>query len=205
MAENTTQAKHLTSLDCDIDRIPNQLESISKMVDSYAEQIQESFNKKVQFNPFSNFSTASSMEGLDDLSQKAKTVGKQINEAFAGAMGGESVISQAFSPDDIEKAKQGLTEILSLTGRISNLRITSGPDDQALQATVTTIDSYGRRLTETFRYISEPIEDATEATEQFRTTWVKHRLPFRKTWSSKENNTKNCLLIWTNRLNARKI
>ena len=173
MAENTTQAKHLTSLDFDIDRIPNQLESISKMVDSYAEQIQESFNKKVQFNPFSNFSTASSMEGLDDLSQKAKTVGKQINEAFAGAMGGESVISQAFSPDDIEKAKQGLTEILSLTGRISNLRITSGPDDQALQATVTTIDSYGRRLTETFRYISEPIEDATEATEQFRTTWVK--------------------------------
>lgn len=173
MAENTTQAKHLTSLDFDIDKIPNQLESISKMVDSYAEQIQESFNKKVQFNPFSNFNTASSMEGLDDLSQKAKTVGKQINEAFAGAMGGESVISQAFSPDDIEKAKQGLTEILSLTGRISNLRITSGPDDQALQATVTTIDSYGRRLTETFRYISEPIEDATEATEQFRTTWVK--------------------------------
>ena len=173
MAENTTQAKHLTSLDFDIEKIPNQLESISKMVDSYAEQIQESFNKKVQFNPFSNFSTASSMEGLDDLSQKARTVGKQINEAFAGAMGGESVISQAFSPDDIEKAKQGLTEILSLTGRISNLRITSGPDDQALQATVTTIDSYGRRLTETFRYISEPIEDATEATEQFKTTWVK--------------------------------
>lgn len=173
MAENTTQAKHLTSLDFDIDKIPNQLESISKMVDSYAEQIQESFNKKVQFNPFSNFSTVSSMEGLDDLSQKARTVGKQINEAFAGAMGGESVISQAFSPDDIEKAKQGLTEILSLTGRISNLRITSGPDDQALQATVTTIDSYGRRLTETFRYISEPIEDATEATEQFKTTWVK--------------------------------
>lgn len=173
MAENTTQAKHLTSLDFDIDKIPSQLESISKMVDSYAEQIQESFNKKVQFNPFSNFSTASSMEGLDDLSQKARTVGKQINEAFAGAMGGESVISQAFSPDDIEKAKQGLTEILSLTGRISNLRITSGPDEQALQATVTTIDSYGRRLTETFRYISEPIEDATEATEQFRTTWVK--------------------------------
>src|SRR5699024_10781633 len=148
MAENTTQAKHLTSLDFDIDKIPNQLESISKMVDSYAEQIQESFNKKVQLNPFSNFSTASSMEGLDDLSQKARTVGKQINEAFAGAMGGESVISQAFSPDDIEKAKQGLTEILSLTGRISNLRITSGPDEQALQATVTTIDSYGRRLTE---------------------------------------------------------
>ena len=53
MTENTTQAKHLTSLDFDIDKIPNQLESISKMVDSYAEQIQESFNKKVQFNPFS--------------------------------------------------------------------------------------------------------------------------------------------------------
>ena len=67
MAENTTQAKHLTSLDFDIDKIPNQLESISKMVDSYAEQIQESFNKKVQFNPFSNFSRASSMEGLDEF------------------------------------------------------------------------------------------------------------------------------------------
>lgn len=173
MAENTTQAKHLTSLDFDIDKIPNQLESISKMVDSYAEQIQESFNKKVQFNPFSNFSTASSMEGLDDLSQKAKTVGKQINEAFAGAMGGESVISQAFSPDDIEKAKQGLTEILSLTGRISNLRITSGSDDKTLQATVSTIDDYGRKLTETFKYIEQPIENATDATKEFQSVWVR--------------------------------
>lgn len=173
MAENTTQAKHLTSLDFDIDKIPNQLESISKMVDSYAEQIQESFNKKVQFNPFSNFSTASSMEGLDDLSQKAKTVGKQINEAFAGAMGGESVISGAFPQEDIEKAKKGLNEILTLGGRISNLRVTRDADDNALQATVTRVDDYGRRLTETFKYIEQPIKDATESTEQFQATWVK--------------------------------
>lgn len=173
MAENTTQAKHLTSLDFDIDKIPNQLESISKMVDSYAEQIQESFNKKVQFNPFSNFSTASSMEGLDDLSQKAKTVGKQINEAFAGAMGGESVISGAFPQEDIEKAKKGLNEILTLGGRISNLRVTRDADDNALQATVTRVDDYGRRLTETFKYIEQPIKDATESTEQFQSTWIK--------------------------------
>lgn len=173
MAENTTQAKHLTSLDFDIDKIPNQLESISKMVDSYAEQIQESFNKKVQFNPFSNFSTASSMEGLDDLSQKAKTVGKQINEAFAGAMSGESVISGAFPQEDIEKAKKGLNEILTLGGRISNLRVTRDADDNALQATVTRVDNYGRRLTETFKYIDQPIKDATESTEQFQATWVK--------------------------------
>ena len=173
MAENTTQAKHLTSLDFDIDKIPNQLESISKMVDSYAEQIQESFNKKVQFNPFSNFSTASSMEGLDDLSQKAKTVGKQINEAFAGAMGGESVISGAFPQEDIEQAKKGLNEILALGGRISNLRVTRDADDNALQATVTRIDDYGRRLTETFKYIDQPIKDATESTEQFQATWIK--------------------------------
>ena len=173
MAENTTQAKHLTSLDFDIDKIPNQLESISKMVDSYAEQIQESFNKKVQFNPFSNFSTASSMEGLDDLSQKAKTVGKQINEAFAGAMGGESVISGAFPQEDIEKAKKGLNEILTLGGRISSLRVTRDADDNALQATVTRVDDYGRRLTETFKYIEQPIKDATESTEQFQATWVK--------------------------------
>lgn len=173
MAENTTQAKHLTSLDFDIDKIPNQLESISKMVDSYAEQIQESFNKKVQFNPFSNFSTASSMEGLDDLSQKAKTVGKQINEAFAGAMGGESVISGAFPQEDIEKAKKGLNEILTLGGRISNLRVTRDADDNALQATVTRVEDYGRRLTETFKYIEQPIKDATESTEQFQATWVK--------------------------------
>lgn len=173
MAENTTQAKHLTSLDFDIDKIPNQLESISKMVDSYAEQIQESFNKKVQFNPFSNFSTASSMEGLDDLSQKAKTVGKQINEAFAGAMGGESVISGAFPQEDIEKAKKGLNEILTLGGRISNLRVTRDADDNALQATVTRVDDYGRRLTETFKYINQPIKDATESTEQFQATWIK--------------------------------
>ena len=82
MAENTTQAKHLTSLDFDIDKIPNQLESISKMVDSYAEQIQESFNKKVQFNPFSGLDGFSGVNPLEDVEKDIKKTAKKIEQTF---------------------------------------------------------------------------------------------------------------------------
>ncbi len=43
MSENTTQAQHLTELDFDISKIPNQLEQIGKMTQKYAEEISNNF------------------------------------------------------------------------------------------------------------------------------------------------------------------
>ena len=106
MAENTTQAKHLTSLDFDIDKIPNQLESISKMVDSYAEQIQESFNKKVQFNPFSGLDASVGTNTVDQARKSIKGLSNDIDNAFKDMTQEQSIVSQMFSEKDINDAKK---------------------------------------------------------------------------------------------------
>ena len=45
MSENTTQAQHLTELDFDVSKIPNQLEQIGKMTQKYAEEISNNFRR----------------------------------------------------------------------------------------------------------------------------------------------------------------
>lgn len=173
MAENTTQAKHLTSLDFDIDKIPNQLESISKMVDSYAEQIQESFNKKVQFNPFSGLDASVGTNTVDQARKSIKGLSNDIDNAFKDMTQEQSIVSQMFSEKDINDAKKRLTDLLSTVGRISSVRINTDEANRTLSATVTTIGNSGEKISETFRYVKEPIDDATDSMEKMERVWKK--------------------------------
>lgn len=173
MAENTTQAKHLTSLDFDIDKIPNQLESISKMVDSYAEQIQESFNKKVQFNPFSGLDASVGTNTVDQARKSIKGLSNDIDNAFKDMTQEQSIVSQMFSEKDINDAKKRLTDLLSTVGRISSVRINTDEANRTLSATVTTIGNSGEKISETFRYVKEPIDDATDSMEKMDRVWKK--------------------------------
>lgn len=173
MAENTTQTKHLTSLDFDIDKIPNQLESISKMVDSYAEQIQESFNKKVQFNPFSGLDASVGTNTVDQARKSIKGLSNDIDNAFKDMTQEQSIVSQMFSEKDINDAKKRLTDLLSTVGRISSVRINTDEANRTLSATVTTIGNSGEKISETFRYVKEPIDDATDSMEKMDRVWKK--------------------------------
>lgn len=173
MAENTTQAKHLTSLDFDIDKIPNQLESISKMVDSYAEQIQESFNKKVQLNPFSGLDASVGTNTVDQARKSIKGLSNDIDNAFKDMTQEQSIVSQMFSEKDINDAKKRLTDLLSTVGRISSVRINTDEANRTLSATVTTIGNSGEKISETFRYVKEPIDDATDSMEKMERVWKK--------------------------------
>ena len=173
MAENTTQAKHLTSLDFDIDKIPNQLESISKMVDSYAEQIQESFNKKVQLNPFSGLDASVGTNTVDQARKSIKGLSNDIDNAFKDMTQEQSIVSQMFSEKDINDAKKRLTDLLSTVGRISSVRINTDEANRTLSATVTTIGNSGEKISETFRYVKEPIDDATDSMGKMDRVWKK--------------------------------
>ena len=173
MAENTTQAKHLTSLDFDIDKIPNQLESISKMVDSYAEQIQESFNKKVQFNPFSGLDEFSGVNPLEDVEKDIKKTAKKIEQSFKDITSEQDIVSSLFSKEEIDDAKDSLLELLSTYGRISNYKISTDEDNKTLRAMVTTIDDYGNKITEVFTSQRKEIKDAEGDVIKYQNTWKK--------------------------------
>lgn len=173
MAENTTQAKHLTSLDFDIDKIPNQLESISKMVDSYAEQIQESFNKKVQFNPFSGLDGFSGVNPLEDVEKDIKKTAKKIEQSFKDITSEQDIVSSLFSKEEIDDAKDSLLELLSTYGRISNYKISTDEDNKTLRAMVTTIDDYGNKITEVFTSQRKEIKDAEGDVIKYQNTWKK--------------------------------
>ena len=173
MAENTTQAKHLTSLDFDIDKIPNQLESISKMVDSYAEQIQESFNKKVQFNPFSGIDESSGTNTLENARKNIKKISDQIKESFTDITDEQGIISSVFSKEEIEDAKERLLSLLSTYGRIGSVKIDTDANSEALRATVTTIDDYGRKITEVFATQRKEITNAAGKVVEYQNTWQK--------------------------------
>lgn len=174
MAENnTTQAKHLTSLDFDISSIPNQLQSISEMVDRYAEDIQESFNKKVQFNPFSGLDASGGANTVEQARKSIKGLSNDIDNAFKDMTQEQSIVSQMFSKEDIDDAKERLLSLLSVYGRIGSIRINTDENSNVLSATVTTIDDYGQKLTETFRYVKEPIDEATESMEEMERVWKK--------------------------------
>lgn len=173
MAENTTQAKHLTSLDFDIDKIPNQLESISKMVDSYAEQIQESFNKKVQFNPFSGIDESGGANTLENVRKNVKKMSDQIKESFADITDEQGIISSIFSKEEIDDAKERLLSLLSVYGRIGSVKIDTDANNEALRATVTTIDDYGRKITEVFTTQRKEITNAAGEVVEYQNTWQK--------------------------------
>lgn len=173
MAENTTQAKHLTSLDFDIDKIPNQLESISKMVDSYAEQIQESFNKKVQFNPFSGLDGFSGANPLEDVEKDIKKTAKKIEQSFKDITSEQDIVSSLFSKEEIDDAKDSLLDLLSAYGRISNYKISTDEDNKTLRAMVTTIDDYGNKITEVFTSQRKEIKDAEGDVVKYQNTWKK--------------------------------
>lgn len=173
MAENTTQAKHLTSLDFDIDKIPNQLESISKMVDSYAEQIQESFNKKVQFNPFSGVDESGGANTLENVRKNVKKMSDQIKESFADITDEQGIISSIFSKEEIDDAKERLLSLLSVYGRIGSVKIDTDANSEALRATVTTIDDYGRKITEVFTTQRKEITNAAGEVVEYQNTWQK--------------------------------
>lgn len=173
MAENTTQAKHLTSLDFDIDKIPNQLESISKMVDSYAEQIQESFNKKVQFNPFSGIDESSGTNTLENARKNIKKISDQIKESFTDITDEQGIISSVFSKEEIEDAKERLLSLLSTYGRIGSVKIDTDANSESLRATVTTIDDYGRKITEVFATQRKEITNAAGKVVEYQNTWQK--------------------------------
>lgn len=173
MAENTTQAKHLTSLDFDIDKIPNQLESISKMVDSYAEQIQESFNKKVQFNPFSGIDESGGANTLENARKNIKKISDQIKESFADITDEQGIISSVFSKEDIDDAKERLLSLLSVYGRIGSIKVDTDANSEALRATVTTIDDYGRKITEVFTTQRQEIKNAQGEVVEYQNIWQK--------------------------------
>lgn len=174
MAENnTTQAKHLTSLDFDISSIPNQLQSISEMVDRYAEDIQESFNKKVQFNPFSGLDASAGTNTVEQARKSIKGLSNDIDNAFKDMTQEQSIVSQMFSEKDINDAKKRLTDLLSTVGRISSVRINTDEANKTLSATVTTIGDSGEKISETFRYVKEPIDGATESMEKMERVWKK--------------------------------
>ena len=173
MAENTTQAKHLTSLDFDIDKIPNQLESISKMVDSYAEQIQESFNKKVQFNPFSGVDESGGANTLENVRKNVKKMSDQIKDSFDDITDKQGIISSIFSKEEIDDARERLLSLLSVYGRIGSVKIDTDANSEALRATVTTIDDYGRKITEVFTTQRKEITNAAGEVVEYQNTWQK--------------------------------
>lgn len=173
MAENTTQAKHLTSLDFDIDKIPSQLESISKMVDSYAEQIQESFNKKVQFNPFSGIDESSGTGTLENVRKSVKKISEEIENSFKDITAEQGIISSVFSKEEIDDVKERLLSLLSVYGRIGSVKIDTNENNETLRATVTTIDDYGRKITEVFTTQKQAIENANGEIEEYQNSWKK--------------------------------
>ena len=174
MAEgNVSQATHLTELDFDISKIPNQMEELSKLTEKYAKEIGENFrNQKIDLNILSgkDGSASSAVTNLKDTAEKIK---RQINESFSDITGDQSIVSQIFSKEDIDDAKNRLLDLISVYGRISKIKIDTDSNGEVLRASVTSMDDFGRQLLETFELQKKEIKNATGEVVEYRNEWTK--------------------------------
>lgn len=173
MSENTTQAQHLTSLDFDISKIPNQLEQVSKVTQKYAEEISQNFQ-----NSISNFmdfdKIANQVSGSAPSFRRAsEQVREAIEKSFSDLTGEQSIISNVFSKKDIDEAKKELLDLLSIYGRISKIKIDTDSGNDTLKVAVTSIDDYGRSITEVFKLQKQQLDNATDDAEEYASVWQK--------------------------------
>lgn len=173
MSENTTQAQHLTELDFDISKIPNQLEQIGKMTQKYAEEISDNFRRMtsdfVDFDKMANQLSGSA----PTFKRASEEVRQAIEGGFSDLTGEQSIISDIFSKEDIDEAKERLLSLLSVYGRISKVKIDTDSDNDTLKATVISIDDYGRSITEVFKLQKQQLDNATDSAEEYASVWQK--------------------------------
>ncbi len=173
MSENTTQAQHLTELDFDVSKIPNQLEQIGKMTQKYAEEISNNFLRTtsdfVDFDKMANQLSGS----VPTFKRASEEVRQAIEGSFSDLTGEQSVISNIFSKEDIDKAKEELLDLLSAYGRISKVKIDTDSDNDTLKAAVTSIDDYGRSITEVFKLQKRQIDNAKDDVKEYASVWQK--------------------------------
>lgn len=173
MSENTTQAQHLTELDFDISKIPNQLEQIGKMTQKYAEEISNNFLRTtsdfVDFDKMANQLSGSA----PTFKRASEEVRQAIEGSFSDLTGEQSIISDIFSKEDIDEAKKRLLSLLSAYGRISKVKIDTDSDNDTLKAAVTSIDDYGRSITEVFKLQKQQLDNATDSAEEYASAWQK--------------------------------
>lgn len=173
MSENTTQAQHLTELDFDISKIPNQLEQIGKMTQKYAEEISNNFQRTttdfMDFNKLANQLSGSA----PTFKRASEEVRQAIEGGFSDLTGEQSIISDIFSKEDIDEAKERLLSLLSVYGRISKVKIDTDSDNDTLKAAVTSIDDYGRSITEVFKLQKQQLDNATDDAEEYASVWQK--------------------------------
>lgn len=173
MSENTTQAQHLTELDFDVSKIPNQLEQIGKMTQSYAEEISNNFQRTTaDLMDFTK--VANQLSGSAPAFKRASEEVKQaIEGSFSDLTGNQSIISNIFSKEDIDEAKERLLSLLSVYGRISKVKIDTDGDSNTLKAAVTSIDDYGRSITKVFKLQKKEIENAESDAKEYSSVWEK--------------------------------
>ena len=173
MSENTTQAQHLTELDFDISKIPNQLEQIGKMTQKYAEEISNNFLRTT--SDFVDFDKmANQLSGSAPAFKRAsEEVRQAIEGSFSDLTGEQSIISNIFSKEDIDEAKERLLSLLSVYGRISKVKIDTDSDNDTLKAAVTSIDDYGRSITEVFKLQKRQIDNAKDDVKEYASVWQK--------------------------------
>lgn len=173
MSENTTQAQHLTELDFDISKIPNQLEQIGKMTQKYAEEISNNFLRTtsdfVDFDKMANQLSGSA----PTFKRASEEVRQAIEDGFSDLTGEQSIISDIFSKEDIDEAKERLLSLLSVYGRISKVKIDTDSDNDTLKAAVTSIDDYGRSITEVFKLQKRQIDNAKDDVKEYASVWQK--------------------------------
>lgn len=173
MSENTTQAQHLTELDFDISKIPNQLEQIGKMTQKYAEEISNNFLRTtsdfVDFDKMANQLSGSA----PTFKRASEEVRQAIEGGFSDLTEEQSIISDIFSKEDIDEAKERLLSLLSVYGRISKVKIDTDSDNDTLKAAVTSIDDYGRSITEVFKLQKRQIDNAKDDVKEYASVWQK--------------------------------
>lgn len=173
MSENTTQAQHLTELDFDISKIPNQLEQVSKVTQKYAEEISQNFQNSI--SDFMDFDKiANQVSGSAPSFRRAsEQVREAIEKSFSDLTGEQSIISNVFSKKDIDEAKKELLDLISIYGRISKIKIDTDGGNDTLKAAVTSVDDYGRSITEVFKLQKQKITDAEKDVDEYASVWKK--------------------------------
>lgn len=190
--ENQSKSYHLTELDFDISKIPNQLEDISDLLNKYVTEYQNKFSGiDISFN------TGEVKTGLDGVKLVFNNVIQDITDQ-------QDIISKVFSKEDIDKAKRDLQELLKATGEIGKIKIVSDSDSETLKATVDVISASGQKSTEVFKLQNRAIGDVIDGVQQYEKVWQKTTETIEQNFAKQESNYKSDLKYINQLLEAQK-
>lgn len=162
MAENKTQASHVTQLDFDLSKMESQLQEVSKMSEKMGIEANQKFKQAM----------GGKVEGFEKFEKEAEKITKKWDGTLKDLGKQTTITIPKIKFENLEEAKGKLVDFLKVQGEISKQKFEYEPNTGMLRSAQVEIEKDGRKLIEIYNLQKQAIGEVTNGVQNYRYAWV---------------------------------